>query len=95
MVNRKRWIEICYSCSTTRYCSYLREIISNAVDRVVKRFEHTSIESPTIGFCCCLCPSNDHYCVLSHDKCMVQCTHRVGPVTPDMSCWIERCDSIG
>ena len=95
VVNRKRWIEICYSCSTARYCSNLREIISNAVDRVVKRFKHTGIESPRIGFRCRLCPSNDHYCVLSRDKCMVQCNHSDGPITPHMSCWIERCDSEG
>ena len=95
MVNRKRWIEICYSCSTTRYCSDLREIISNAVDRVVKRFKHTGIESPRIGFRCRLCPCNDHYCVLSRDKRMVQCNHSDGPVRPDMLCWIKRCDSIG
>ena len=90
LVDKKRWIEICYSCSTTRYCSDLREIISNAVDRVVKRFKHTGIESPRIGFRCRLCPSNDHYCVLSRDKRMVQCNHSDGPVSPDMSCWIER-----
>ena len=90
LVDKKRWIEICYSCSTTRYCSDLREIISNAVDRVVKRFKHTGIESPRIGFRCHLCPSNDHYCVLSRDKRMVQCNHSDGPVSSDMLCWIER-----
>ena len=90
LVDKKRWIEICYSCSTTRYCTDLREIISNAVDRVVKRFKHTGIESPRIGFRCRLCPSNDHYCVLSRDKRMVQCNHSDGPVSPDMMCWIER-----
>ena len=95
LVDRKRWIEIFYSCSTTRYCSDLREIISNAIDRVVKSFKHTGIESPRIGFRCRFCPSNDHYCVLSCDKRMVQCNHSNGPVSPDMMCWIERYDSIG
>ena len=94
LVDKKRWIEICYSCSTTRYCSDLREITSNAVDRVVKRFKHTGIESPRIGFRCRLCPSNDHYCVLSRDKRMVQCNHSDGPVTPDMMCWIERSEGL-
>ena len=90
LVDKKRWIEICYSCSTTRYCSDLREITSNAVDRVMKRFKHTGIKSPRIGFRCRLCPSNDHYCVLSRDKRMVQCNHSDGPVSPDMLCWIKR-----
>ena len=90
LVDRKRWIEICYSCSTTRYCSDLCEILSNAIDRVVKRFKHTGIESPKIGFRCHLCPSDDHYCILSHDQTMVQCNHSNGLLTPDMLCWIKR-----
>ena len=88
LVDRKRWIEICYSCSTTNYCSKLREITSDAVERVVKRFEHTGIESPKIGFRCCLCDTDDHCCVLSRDQRMVQCNQNNGPVTPDMLCWI-------
>ena len=32
LVDRKRWIEICYSCSCTNYCSQLREITSDAVE---------------------------------------------------------------
>ena len=90
LVDRKRWIEICYSCSTTRYCSDLCEILGNAIDRVVKMFKHTGIESPKIGFRCCLCPSDDHYCILSHDQTMVQCNHSDGLFTPDMLCWIKR-----
>ena len=88
LVDRKRWIEICYSCSTTNYCSKLREITSDAVERVVKRFEHTGIKSPEISFRCRLCDTDDHYCILSNDKKMVQCDDNNGPVTPDMSCWI-------
>ena len=90
LVDRKRWIEICYSCSTTRYCSDLCEILGNAIDRVVKRFKHTGIESPKIGFRCRLCPSDDHYCILSHDQTMVQCNHSDSLLTPDMLCWIKR-----
>ena len=89
LVDRKRWIEICYSCSTTNYCSKLREITSDAVERVVKRFEHTGIKSPEIGFHCRLCDTDDHYCVLLKDRKMVQCHRNNGPVTPDMSCWID------
>ena len=88
LVDRKRWIEICYSCSCTNYCSQVREITSDAVEMVVKRFEHTGIKSPEIGFRCCLCDTGDHYCVLSKDQRMVQCHQNNGPVTPDMSCWI-------
>ena len=88
LVDRKRWIKICYSCSTTSYCLKLREITSDAVERVVKRFEHTGIKSPKIGFCCHLCDTDDHYCVLSKDQKMVQCHRNNGLVTPDMSCWI-------
>ena len=88
LVDRKRWIEICYSCSTTNYCSKLREITNDAVKRVVKRFKHTGIKSPKIGFCCRLCDTDDHYCVLLKNQRMVQCHRNNGPVTPDMSCWI-------
>ena len=88
LVDRKRWIENCYSCSCTNYCSQLREITSDAVERVVKRFEDTGIKSPEIAFRCRLCDTDDHYCVLSMDQRMVQCHQNNGPVTPDMSCWI-------
>ena len=86
--DRKRWIEICYS-STTKYCKKLREITSDAVERVIKRFEHTGIKSPELGFRCRLCDTDDHYCVLSNDLTLVQCYQNKGPVTPDMSCWID------
>ena len=90
LVDRKRWIEICYSCTTTKYCSKLQEssTTSDAVKKVVKRFEHTGIKSPRIGFRCRLCDTDDHYCSLSEDQTMVQCHRNNGPVTPDMSCWI-------
>ena len=92
VVDRKRSIEICYSCDTTSNCSKLREITSDAVKSVVKRFEHTRIKSPKTGFCCRLCDADDHYCVLLKDQRTVQCHRNSGAVTPDMSCWI---DSIG
>ena len=90
LVDRKRWIEICYSCSTTSYCSKLREITSDAIERVVKRFKHTGIKSPGLGFRCRLCDTDDHYCDLLTDQTIVQCNRNQndGPVTPDMSCWI-------
>ena len=89
LVNRKRWIEICYSCTNTKYCSKLQEITSDRIQRVVKRFEHTCIKLPEIGFRCRLCDTDDHYCILSEDQTMVQCHQNNGPVTPDMSCWID------
>ena len=90
LVDKMRWIEICYSCSrtSTKYCSQLREITSDAVETVIKKFEHTGIKSPEIGFRCVLCDNDDHYCVLSHDSSTVSCSGNDGPVTPDMSCWI-------
>ena len=88
LVDGKRWIEICYSCSTTNYCSKLQEITSDAIERVVKRFEHTGIKSPGLGFRCRLCDTDDHYCDLLKNQRMVQCHRNNGPVTPDMSCWI-------
>ena len=88
LVNKKRWIEICYSCFSTEYCSKLQEITSDRIQRVVKRFEHTCIKLPEISFRCHLCNTDDHYCVLSEDHRMVQCHLNNGPVTPDMSCWI-------
>ena len=88
LVNRNRWIEICYSCTTTKYCSKLQEITTDRVQRVVKRFEHTCIKFPEISFRCRLCYTDDHYCVLSEDQSMVQCPQNNGTVSPDMSCWI-------
>ena len=92
LVDRKRWIEIYYS-SDTRYCVKLHAVISNAVEMVVKRFEHMCLGSPEIGFLCTLCDTKDHYCFLSHDHLMISCSRddsKDGPVSPDMSCWIER-----
>ena len=37
LVNRKGWIEICYSGTTTKYCLKLQEITSDRVQSVVKR----------------------------------------------------------
>ena len=92
LVDRKRWIEIYYS-SNTRYCVKLHAVISNAVEMVVKRFEHMCLGSPEIGFLCTLCDTKDHYCVLSHDHLMISCSRddsRDGPVSPDMLCWIDK-----
>ena len=92
LVDKERWIEIRYSCSNVdrMFCSKLCEITRDAVKRVVKRFEHTGIEFPELGFRCGLC-DDDHYCVLSDDHTRVICseTRRSVPVTPEMSCWIK------
>ena len=94
LIDRKRWIEICYFCSRmgTKYCPQLLEITSDAVERVVKRFEHTGMKSHQIGFRCVLCDTDDHYCLLSHDYSMVSCSKHDAPVTPEMSCWIGKFD---
>ena len=92
LVDRKRWIEIYYS-SNNRYCVKLYAVIRNAVEMVLKRFEHMCLGSPETGFLCTLCDTNDHYCVLSHDHLMISCSRddsKDGPVTPDMMCWIKR-----
>ena len=93
LVDKERWIEIRYSCSIVdrKFCSRLHEITRDAVKRVVKRFEHTGIEFPELGFRCGLCDKDDHYCVLSDDHTRVICssTRHSGPVTPKMSCWIN------
>ena len=89
LIDRKRGIEICYSCNTTNYyCSKIKEITYDAVERVVKRFD---MKSPGIGFHCRLCDTDDHYCVLTKDQSMVQCDYDDGPVITEMSCWIKRC----
>ena len=90
LMDKKRWIEICYCCSTNEYCFNLQVITDNAIRRVLKRFKHTGIKSPVIGFRCPLCPSDDHCCVLLRDKQMVQCFQCDGPITEDMLCWIEK-----
>ena len=93
LVDNKEWIEIQYSCSIVdrKFCSKLCEITRDAVKKVVKRFEHTGIEFPELGFRCGLCNKDDHHCVLSDDHTRVICsrTRHSGPVTPEMSCWIN------
>ena len=90
LMDKEQWIEIRYSCSTTRYCFDLRNIIGYAINSVMKRLNLTGIEPPRIGFRCHLCLSDNHYCVLSRDEHRVQCFDCDGPVTPDMLCWINK-----
>ena len=90
--DRKRWVEVCYS-GDMRYCRQLQEVTSAAIENVLRVFKHTGLRSPTIGFLCKLCDTNDHYGILSFDQRVVSCSRnesKDGEVKPDMLCWIKR-----
>ena len=89
--DKTKWIQVSYS-SDGRYCSIVHSLVDAAVQRAIKRFQHTGIGSPIPGYLCPLCEENDHYCVLSGDRLFVTCFQndsKTGPVTPDMLLWIQ------
>ena len=89
--DKAKWIQVSYS-SDGRYCSIVHSLVDAAVQRAIKRFQHTGIGSPIPGYLCPLCEENDHYCVLSGDRLFVTCFQndsKTGPVTPDMLLWIQ------
>ena len=89
--DRKRWIQVSYS-SASIFFPLVHQLIDSATQRAVKRFHHTGIGSPTIGYVCSLCEEKDHYCILSADQLFVTCSKdkdKIGRVTADMSCWIQ------
>ena len=89
--DRKRWIQVSYSSDVT-YCPLVYQLVDSATQRAVKRFNHTGIGSPTIGYICPLCEEKDHYCYLSADQHFVTCSEnnsKTGRATADMSCWTQ------
>ena len=89
LINRTRWIQVC-SSSQARHCPTIYKAVNTAVEKTVKRFEHTVIGSPTVTFLCPIKDHEDHYCLLSANKKEFSCTanqSRTGCVTPDMLCW--------
>ena len=89
--DRKRWIQVSYSSAST-YCPLVHQLVDSATQRAVKRFYHTGIRSPTIGYVCPLCAEKDHYCYLSSDQLFVTCSKdkdKTSRVTADMSCWTQ------
>ena len=91
LINRTRWIQVC-SSSQARHCPTIYKSVNTAVEKTVKRFEHTVIGSPAVTVLCPLCETKDHYCLLSADKKEFSCTaiqSRTGSVTPDMLCWTQ------
>ena len=96
LINRTRWIQVC-SSSSAEYCPTIYKAVNTAVEKTVKRFEHTGVRYPTVTV---LCPiedhdgqeTKDHYCILSADKKWFSCTSnqsRTGSVTPDILCWTQ------
>ena len=91
LINRTRWIEVC-SSSQTRHCPTIYDAVNEAVEKTVKRFEHTGVGSPIVTALCPLCETKDHYCLLTTDKKEFTCSankRRTGCVTPDMLCWTQ------
>ena len=91
LINRTRWIHVC-SSSSAEYCPTIYKAVNTAVEKTVKRFEHTGIGYPRVTVLCPIEDHEDHYCILSVDKKWFSCTSnqsRTGSVTPDMLCWTQ------
>ena len=91
LINRTRWIQVC-SSSQARNCPTIYKAVNTAVEKTVKRFEHTGIGFPTVTVLCPIKDHEDHYCLLSADKKEFACStnqSRTGSVTPDMLCWTQ------
>ena len=91
LINRTRWIQVC-SSSQARYCLTIYKAVNTAVEKTVKRFEHTGIGSPIVTVLCPIKDHKDHYCLLSADKGEFTCSadkSRTGSVTPNMLCWTQ------
>ena len=92
LINRTRWIQVC-SSSNAEYCPTIYKAVNTAVEKTLKRFEHTGIGPPTVVTV--LCPikdHGDHYCLISDDKKWFTCTaieSRIDSVTSDMLCWTQ------
>ena len=67
LINRTRWIQVC-SSSQARHCPTIYKAVNTAVEKTVKRFEHTGIGSPIVTVLCPIKDHKDHYCLLSADK---------------------------
>ena len=91
LTNKTRWIQVC-SSSTAKHCPNIYKAVNTAIEKTVKRFEHTGIKSPTVTVLCPLCTTRDHYCLLSPDKKEFTCSANksvIGTVTTDMMCWTQ------
>ena len=91
LINRTRWIQVC-SSSSARHCHTIYKAVNAAVEKTMKRFEHTGIGSPIVTVLCPLCETKDHYCLLSSDMREFTCSinkSRTGSVTSDMLCWVQ------
>ena len=91
LINRTRWIQVC-SSSQGWHCPTIYKAVNTAVEKTVKRFEHTGIGFPTVTVLCSLCETKDHYCLLTADKKKFTCSankSRTGFLTPDMLCWTQ------
>ena len=91
LINRTSWIQVC-SSSQARHCPTIYKAVNTAVEKTVKRFEHTGIGSPIVTVLCPIKNHKDHYCLLSADKKKFTCSanqRRTGCVTPDMLCWTQ------
>ena len=91
--NRVRWIQVS-SFSSPRHCPTIKEAVSVAVQKTLKRFEpHMRVGPPVVTCVCSLCKDKyPHPVKLTPDKKEFTCTvdeSKTGVVTEDMSCWFE------
>ena len=87
--NKIKWIQASYSGSV-RHCPTLYKVVDFAIQKTVKRFEHTNLGSPMITCLCPLSENQNHYCIISEDGKEFTCAldmSKTGPVTPNMLCW--------
>ena len=92
LINRTRWIQVCSSSKNVQHCPTIYKAVYAAIQKAVKRFEHTGIGSPKVTILCPLCESKDHYCLLTADGKEFTCStnkSKNGMVTPDMTCWTQ------
>ena len=65
--DRTRWVEVCYS-DDMRYCHQLQEVMTIAIDKVLKVFEHTGLRSPTICFRCHMCDNETSHHITLYER---------------------------
>ena len=92
LINRTRWIQVC-SSSQARHCPTIYKAVNTAVEKTVKRFEHTGIGSPTVTVLCPLCEDQRiitaSFQPTRKNSACTAIQSRTGSVTPDMLCWTQ------
>ena len=91
LTDRQTWIQVSYSGDPS-YCPIVYRLVTKAIERTVERFQHTGIESPTLGCLCPLCEASDHSGFLTKDKRFVTCSRKStkeGNVAQEIKQWLQ------